>query len=53
VLTDIDGTAVRTGPAATRRVAAHRPGDALNLRVLRNRRPIELTTKVIEQPRGR
>ena len=54
VLTDIDGSTVKSAQEAIARVAAHRkPGDTIKLRVLRNGRPIELSTKVIEQPRGR
>ena len=54
VLTDIDGTAVKSAQEAIARVAAHRkPGQTIKLRVLRNGRPIELSTQVIEQPRGR
>ena len=54
VLTDIDGSAVKSAQEAIARVASHRnPGDTLKLRVLRNGRPLELSTKVIEQPRGR
>src|SRR5262249_32676642 len=54
VLTDIDGVPVRSAQEAFARVAAHRtPGETIKLRVLRNGRPLELTTKVIEQPRGR
>lgn len=54
VLTDIDGTPVRTAQEAIARIAGHpRPGDTLKLRLLRNRKPIELQMQVIEQPRGR
>jgi serine protease DegS len=54
VLTDIDGTPVRSAQEAIARVAAHRkPGEKIKLRILRNGKPIELTTQVTEQPRGR
>jgi serine peptidase DegS len=54
VLTDIDGVAVKSAQEAIARVAAIREsGKTIKLRVLRNKRPLELTTKVIEQPRGR
>jgi serine peptidase DegS len=54
VLTDIDDTAVKSAQEAIARVAAHRkPGEKIKLRVLRNGRPVELSTQVIEQPRGR
>jgi len=54
VLTDIDGMPVHSAQEAIARVAAHRtPGETIKLRVLRNGRPLELATKVIEQPRGR
>jgi S1-C subfamily serine protease len=54
VLTDIDGSPVKSAQEAIARVAAHRkPGETIKLRVLRNGRPVELNTKVIEQPRGR
>jgi serine protease DegS len=54
VLTDIDGTPVRNAQEAIARVAAHRaPGEAIKLRLLRNGKPFELQTQVIEQPRGR
>jgi serine peptidase DegS len=54
VLTEIDGAPVRSAQEAIARVAAHRkPGESIKLRVLRNGRPIDLSTQVIEQPRGR
>jgi len=54
VLTDLDGTPVKSAQEAIARVAAHRkPGETIKLRVLRNGRPVELSTQVIEQPRGR
>jgi serine peptidase DegS len=54
VLTDIDGIAVKSAQEAIARVAAHRkPGDTIKLRILRNGKPLELATRVIEQPRGR
>jgi Do/DeqQ family serine protease len=54
VLTDIDGQPVRSAQEAIARVAAHRkPGETIKLRVLRNGRQIDLSTQVIEQPRGR
>ncbi len=54
VLTEIDGVAVKSAQEAIARVAAHRkPGETIKLRVLRKGRPIELSTQVIEQPRGR
>jgi serine peptidase DegS len=54
VLTEIDGVPVHGAQEAAARVAAHRkPGETIKLRVLRNGRPLELSTKVIEQPRGR
>lgn len=54
VLTEIDGTAVKSAQEAIARVAAHRkPGETIKLRVLRNGRAVELSTQVIEQPRGR
>jgi serine protease DegS len=54
VLTDIDGTPVRSAQEAIARVASHRkPGETIKLRVLRNKRPVELQTQVTEQPRGR
>ncbi|MEP7243199.1 MAG: trypsin-like peptidase domain-containing protein [Gammaproteobacteria bacterium] len=54
VLTDIDGTPVRSAQEAISRVASHRkPGDAIKLRVIRAKKPLEVQTQVIEQPRGR
>jgi serine peptidase DegS len=54
VLTEIDGTAVKSAQEAIARVAAHRkPGETIKLRVMRNGRSMELATQVIEQPRGR
>jgi serine protease DegS len=54
VLTDIDGVPVKSAQEAIARVAAIRqPGKTIKLRVLRNGKPLELATKVIEQPRGR
>jgi serine peptidase DegS len=54
VLTDIDGVPVKSAQEAIARVAAIREsGKTIKLRVLRNKRPLELATKVIEQPRGR
>jgi serine protease DegS len=54
VLTEIDGVAVKSAQEAIARVAAHRkPGETIKLRVLRKGRQIELSTQVIEQPRGR
>ncbi len=54
VLTDIDGTPVRSAQEALARVAAHRkPGETIKLRVLRKGRSMELQTQVVEQPRGR
>jgi S1-C subfamily serine protease len=54
VLTDIDGEPVKSAQEAIARVAAIRePGKTIKLRVLRNGRALELSTKVIEQPRGR
>jgi S1-C subfamily serine protease len=54
VLTDIDGVPVKSAQEAIARVAAIREsGKTIKLRVLRNGRPLELSTKVIEQPRGR
>jgi S1-C subfamily serine protease len=54
VLTDIDGTPVRSAQEAIARVASHRkPGEKIKLRILRKGKPIELTTQVTEQPRGR
>ena len=54
VLTDIDGVPVKSAQEAIARVAAIREsGKTIKLRVLRNKRPLELSTKVIEQPRGR
>jgi Do/DeqQ family serine protease len=54
VLTEIDGTTVKSAQEAIARVAAHRkPGETIKLRVLRNGRSMELATQVIEQPRGR
>jgi Do/DeqQ family serine protease len=54
VLTEIDGTPVKSAQEAIARVAAHRkPGETLKLRILRNGRSMELATQVIETPRGR
>jgi serine peptidase DegS len=54
VLTDVDGVPVHTAQEAIARVASHRkPGETIKLRVLRNRKPVELQTQVMEQPRGR
>jgi serine peptidase DegS len=54
VLTDIDGMPVRSAQEAIARVASHRkPGETIKLRVLRNKKPVELQTQVTEQPRGR
>jgi Do/DeqQ family serine protease len=54
VLTEIDGTPVKSAQEAIARVAAHRkPGDTLKLRILRNGRSMDLATQVIETPRGR
>jgi S1-C subfamily serine protease len=54
VLTEIDGQPVRSAQEAIARVAAHRkPGATIKLSVLRKGRSIELSTQVIEQPRGR
>jgi len=53
-LTDINGEPVRSAQETIARIASHRkPGETIKLRVLRNGRPVELTTQVIEQPRGR
>jgi serine peptidase DegS len=54
VLTDIDGTPVRTAQEVIARVASHRtPGATLKLRLVRAGKSFELSTPVIEQPRGR
>ncbi|MBX5461242.1 MAG: trypsin-like peptidase domain-containing protein [Steroidobacteraceae bacterium] len=54
VLTEINGQPVRSAQEAIARVAANRNvGQTITLRVLRNGRPLELKTQVIEQPRGR
>jgi Do/DeqQ family serine protease len=54
VLTDIDGVPVRNAQEVIARVASHRkPGEAIKLRLLRNGKPLDLQTQVIEQPRGR
>ena len=54
VLTDIDDTPVHSAQEAIARVASHRkPGDAIKLRVIRAKKPLEVQTQVIEQPRGR
>jgi serine peptidase DegS len=54
VLQEINGEPVRTAQDAIIRVAAHRKvGEAIKLKVVRNGKPMELTTQVIERPRGR
>jgi len=54
VLTDIDGTPVKSAQEVIARVAAHRtPGDMLKLRLTRGGKSFEVSTPVIEQPRGR
>ena len=54
VLTDIDGTPVRSAQEAIARVASHRnPGETIKLRILRGKKPLEMQTQVTEQPRGR
>jgi serine peptidase DegS len=53
-LTQINGEPVRSAQETIARIASHRtPGDKLKLNVLRNGKAMELTTEVIEQPRGR
>jgi serine peptidase DegS len=54
VLTDIDGAPVRTAQEVIARIASHRtPGETLKLRITRAGKSSELSTAVIEQPRGR
>ncbi len=54
VLIDIDGVPVKSAQEAIARVAAIRePGKTIKLRVMRSGKQLELSTKVIEQPRGR
>ncbi len=54
MLTEVDGTPVRSAQEAIARVASHRKvGETIKLRVLRNGRAMELQTQVMEQPRGR
>jgi serine protease DegS len=54
VLTDVDGTPVRSAQEAIARVASHRkPGETIKLRVMRNGKAMELQSQVMEQPRGR
>jgi serine protease DegS len=54
VLTDIDGTPVRSAQEVIARVASHRkPGETLKLRLTRAGKSFELSIPVIEQPRGR
>ena len=54
VLTDIDGTAVRSAQEVIARIASHRkPGETLKLRLTRTGKSFELSLPVIEQPRGR
>jgi serine peptidase DegS len=54
VLTDIDGTPVKSAQEVIARVASHRtPGETLKLRLTRNGKSFEVSIPVIEQPRGR
>jgi serine peptidase DegS len=54
VLTDIDGMPVKSAQEVIARVASHRtPGQTLKLRLTRNGKSFEVSTPVIEQPRGR
>jgi serine peptidase DegS len=54
VLMDIDGTPVRSAQEVIARIASHRgPGETLKLRLTRAGKSLELSTPVIEQPRGR
>src|SRR5690606_36795520 len=53
VITSIDGTEVHSAREVDSRIASSRPGTTLTLKGLRGRRPFEVRTEVIEQPRNR
>lgn len=52
MLLDIDGTPVQSARDAIARVAAHKPGTTVTLRVLRNGNTITARTQVTERPRN-
>ena len=52
MLLEIDGTPLRSAQEAIARVAAHRPGTSVTLRVLRNGQPIVVRAQVTERPRN-
>ncbi len=47
----VDGTPVHSAQAALARVAGHKPGSTIAVKVLRGRQTLEVKTPVTEQPR--
>jgi Do/DeqQ family serine protease len=53
LITDIDGTNIRSAREAIARIAARQPGEKLTIKGIRGRKPFEAKISVTEKPRNR
>lgn len=53
LITEVDGTQVRSAQETVARIANRNPGDTIVLKGLRGRKPFELKVSVTEKPRNR
>lgn len=53
LITEVDGTAVRSAQETVARIATRNPGDTVTIKGLRGKKPIEFKVSVTEKPRSR